>query len=202
MYVESLILIFLCLLTIYIYMYKNEEIASSAQKNQSPEEKKTIVSPRKSRRLMSSPRKSPLTPRVSVPPLMLKAFFPRPGFLKPPDDKGNNCLFQAVITSGVLRDPITNITANPQALRDICDQLLKEEGLPLFQIGTPAGEQYLPALSKILHRQIAVFKNKTFLSLISHEDVTADPDNKTLPILIEHQGQAENGHWVSASHLK
>ena len=115
---------------------------------------------------------------------------------KEEEKKGaNNCLFDATVKACNLVDPKTGKPCNSQILREKCDEILKEEGLPLIPHGEPAGEQYLQALSRILNKRIKVYKgNRTnFVAEIGHSDVPEDADHFS----IVHLGSQLAGHWVA-----
>lgn len=99
----------------------------------------------------------------------------------------NDCLFDAVIQSANLT------TIKSYQLRQMADSELKKEGLPTFDVGSMAGEQYLNILSLILNRPIHVYKNKKLLSPIAYNDLILTKS----PICIEHKGPAEYGHWIA-----
>jgi hypothetical protein len=107
----------------------------------------------------------------------------------------NNCLFDATIEACGLFDPITGKPSNSQELRERCDVVLKEQGLPLIPHGEPAGEQYLQALSFVLKRKIKIYKGgrENFVAEIKHSDV----DENVEPFSIVHTGSQLNGHWVA-----
>jgi hypothetical protein len=108
-------------------------------------------------------------------------------------DGGNNCLFEASLNA--LKIDWRRVS--PQMLRNACDIVLKEEGLPIIPRGHMAGEQYIQALSKIFSRRINVYKRAFGPGAIpiKHEDVPDDAPSFS----IKHLGHQEAGHWVATS---
>lgn len=105
---------------------------------------------------------------------------------------GNNCLFDAVISSLNARDQ-SGRRPNSQGLRESCDELLRSENMPLIPAGHPAGEQYLQALSKIFNCGLVVMRNGQHVATVRHSDVS-----ETSPeTVIRHMGAALYGHWTS-----
>jgi hypothetical protein len=105
----------------------------------------------------------------------------------------NNCLFDSVIHT-FSRNNLPLPTQESQALREMCDDILKAEGMPLIPHGEPAGEQYIQALSKILNVSIKIFKDhpNNYMTSVKHSDVADD----AVCVSIVHLGTREHGHWV------
>jgi hypothetical protein len=105
----------------------------------------------------------------------------------PPEN--NNCLFDAVLHSSGLAQQ----GANSQGLRNECDKVLLSEGMPLIPRGTPAGEQYLQAISCVLNRGIRVYRDDWSGPIdIKHELVSPSAE----VIHIKHIGNSLHGHWL------
>ena len=122
------------------------------------------------------------------------------------DNGKNNCLFDACLksyektaggipfsypstTSG---EGVVRISPSSQKLRLMCNDLLKTEGMPIFEDGSPAGEQYLQAVSNILCKRIEVYRNMKFVASVKHEDVVDEEGC----LSICHLGNTQSGHWV------
>jgi len=106
---------------------------------------------------------------------------------------GNNCLFDAAIAYTSTNN-LYRFDESSQCLRDKCNQILVEDGLPTIPDGMPAGEQYLQALSKYFKATIVVqFEN--FSQDICYTD---DENFSNFTIRLRHVGSRMGGHWMAA----
>lgn len=104
----------------------------------------------------------------------------------------NNCLFEAVLRQvrvvgrgGYDLDSIK--------LRATCDALLMKQGMPLIDAGSPAGEQYLGALSELLDVPLRVKLGDDILDVMFDEGVS-----RKEPVTLIHVGPSDAGHWLAA----
>ena len=105
----------------------------------------------------------------------------------------NNCLFDASIDY-INSKSLGIYKYSSQYLRNECNKILKEEGLPIIPNGKPAGEQYLQALSKYFNMQILV-KFDGYSYTIRHGNLYNKCDVDT--IKLRHIGSQMNGHWIA-----
>jgi OTU-like cysteine protease len=139
-----------------------------------------------------------------------KASGPGGLFEKNTNEGKNNCLFRAVIDYIDLRNPNTGVQANPQRLREVCNEWLRQSSERFEPVpdGAVTGDVYLQALSDIFQCTIAVYTQEggfglhgsrfIFVAYVTYvPEIKLEDTIRDFKIHIYHVGQREYGHWVA-----